>query len=241
MELLIFVYIILGLVPSLVWLAYYLREDMHPEPKRMILEIFFWGALITIPVFFVQVGLANLLEMTNLNSTIFSIIYWFLIIAFSEEFFKYLVFRVKVFNSPHLDEPLDVMLYMVVAALGFTAIENILYLFSPAGPMSFDQSVTRALIMVLIRFIGATFLHTLCSATAGYFLAISIQKAKKKYIPLILGLLIATVLHGLYDFSLMATNNYIKIGVPIAIIVVLAVFVFTGFSRLQKMKSVCKV
>ena len=240
MDFIIIIYIIFGLLPSLVWLSFYLKEDLHPEPKKMILKIFLLGALITIPVFFVQIGLSKLLDLSNLDSTTTSIIYWFLIIALSEEFFKYFVFRTKVLNSPHLDEPVDAMLYMVVTALGFAAVENILYLFSPAGPMSFDQTVTRALIMTLVRFIGATFLHTLCSAVIGYFLAFSFYKAKRKYMPLIIGILIAVSLHGLYDFVLMTGNDYTKIAVPITIILTLAVIVFSGFSKLKKMASVCR-
>ncbi|MFA6190270.1 MAG: PrsW family intramembrane metalloprotease [Candidatus Staskawiczbacteria bacterium] len=241
MDFIILIYIILGLLPSSIWLSFYLKKDLHPEPKRMILKIFFWGALITIPVFFVQIGLTYLLGLINLGSLFEDIIYWFVIIAFSEEYFKYLVIRVKIFNSPHLDEPLDAMLYMVVSALGFAAVENILYLFSPAGSMSFDDTVNRAIFMALIRFVGATFLHTLCSALIGYYLAISFSKSKKKYLPFITGSFMAVFFHGLYNYSLMTSNSNFKIVVPIVIILVLATLVFSGFSKLKKMASICKI
>ncbi|MDP1995419.1 MAG: PrsW family glutamic-type intramembrane protease [Ignavibacteria bacterium] len=223
------------------WLAYYLRKDAHPEPKRMILKIFLWGALITIPVFFVQIGLKFLLDKTNIDPLVYDLIYWFLIISFSEEFFKYLVIRVKVINSPHLDEPLDIMLYMVIAALGFAAIENVLYLFVPAGQMSFNQLIDRTLIIDFIRFIGATFLHTLCSAVVGYSLAISFCEVKTKNISLVLGLLTATLLHGLYDFSIMTLDGYIKFAIPVIVILTLAFLVFSSFESLKKMKSICKI
>lgn len=245
MDYYIIIYIIFGVLPSLTWLAYYLRKDMHPEPKRMILNIFLWGALITLPVFFVQIGLQKLLEIANTNFTIAplvgNIIYWFLIIAFSEEFFKYLVIRIKVINSPHLDEPLDVMLYMVVAALGFAALENILYLFAPSGQMSLNQLINRTLIIDCIRFVGAVFLHTLCSAVIGYSLAISFCQAKRRYIPVILGIFMATLLHGLYDFSIITLTGYMQLAIPAVIILTLAFLVFAGFNKLRKMKSVCKI
>ena len=63
MDYYIIIYIIFGVLPSLTWLSYYLRKDVHPEPKKMVLKIFLWGALITIPVFFVQIGLAKLLTL----------------------------------------------------------------------------------------------------------------------------------------------------------------------------------
>ena len=207
----------------------------------MILEIFLWGALITLPVFFVQIGLKYILDRTNVSPMSYSLIYWFLIIAFSEEFFKYLVIRLKVINSPNLDEPLDVMLYMVIAALGFAAVENILYLFMPAGQMSFNQLIDRTLLVDFIRFIGATFLHTLCSAVIGYSLAISFCEVKTKDISITAGILVAVVLHGLYDFSIMTLNGYAKLAIPVIIVLTLAFLVFSGFGRLKKMKSICKI
>jgi len=241
----IIIYIIFGILPSLTWLFYYLTKDLHPEPKRMILKVFLWGALITVPVFFVQIGLSYLLAQVNSGSTtggiLYSIIYWFLIIALSEEFFKYLVVKVKVVNNPNLDEPLDIMLYMVVAALGFAAIENVLYLFAPVGQMSLNDLLGRTLIIDLVRFIGATFLHTLCSAVIGYNLAISFYETKKRYFFSALGIFLAVALHGLYDFSIMTLDGYIKFAIPVIIIITLAFLVFSGFEKLKKMKSICKI
>jgi len=134
-----------------------------------------------------------------------------------------------------------VMLYMVIAALGFAAVENILYLFSPAGQMSLDETVNRALGIAIIRFVGATFLHTLCSAIIGYSIAISFDKPKRKYATIILGILIAVFLHGLYNFSLMTTEGFIQVIIPIAIIFTLAILVLLGFSKLKKMKGECEI
>ena len=237
----IIIYIVFGILPSLTWLSYYLTKDMHPEPKKMILKIFLWGILITVPVFFVQLGLAFLLARANINPTISSIIYWFLIIALSEEFFKYLVIRMKIINSPDLDEPLDVMLYMVVAALGFAALENILYLFSPSTQGTFTAIIDKTLLITFIRFIGATFLHTLCSAVVGYSLAISFCKEKKEYLTVAGGIFMAMLLHGAYDFSIMALTGYLQIVIPAIIILMLAFLVFSGFNHLRTMKGVCEI
>ncbi len=237
----IILYIIFGLLPSLTWLSYYLRKDLHPEPKRMILKIFLWGAVITIPVFFVQIGAAYFLGQANISPILTSIIYWFVVISFSEELFKYFVVKIKVINSPHLDEPLDAMLYMVVAALGFAALENILYLFSPVSNMSFDQMMNRTLLISFIRFVGATFLHTLCSAVIGYFLATSFCFEKKRYLLFFSGLIITTLLHGLYDFSIMTLDGYARVAIPVIIILTLAFLVFSGFDKLKKQKGICKI
>jgi RsiW-degrading membrane proteinase PrsW (M82 family) len=241
MDFTIILYIIFGILPSLTWLFYYLRKDLHPEPKRMIVKIFLWGAVITIPVFFVQIGLASLLEKSNLNPIITSLIYWFIVISFTEELFKYFVVKMKALNSPDMDEPMDIVIYMVVAALGFAALENVLYLFSPVGQLSFEAILSRTLLISFIRFVGATFLHTLCSAVIGYAIAISYCDEKNRSTEFIFGLAMAVLLHGLYDFSIMTLDGNLKLVIPAIVIVALAILVFSGFTRLKKMKSVCEV
>jgi RsiW-degrading membrane proteinase PrsW (M82 family) len=237
----IILYIIFGILPSLVWLSFYLRKDVHPEPKRAVIRIFLWGAVVTLPVFFVQLGLNQLLKSANLDPFIDSILYWFVVIAFTEEFFKYLVIRTKIINSPDMDEPLDIMLYMVIAALGFAALENILYLFAPAAGLTFSEIITRTMLITLIRFLGATFLHTLCSAVIGYAVAISFCEVKRKYILFAGGLFIAVLLHGLYDFSIMQLEGGLKLIGPAVVILTLTFLVFSGFENLKSLKSVCKL
>ncbi len=236
-----------GILPSIVWLCYYLQKDLHPEPKKMIVKVFLWGSVITIPVFFIQIGLSELLG--SLQALTFfkyypiavDIIKWFLIIALTEELLKYVIVRISALKSYALDEPLDAMLYMVVAALGFAAVENILYLFSPIGLMSFDAILEATIWITVIRFIGATFLHTLCSATLGYFVAMSFFDTKKRLQLTMIGILAATLLHGLYDFSIMTLHAPFVYVIPIVIIIELAVFVISAFDKVKKMKSVSKM
>jgi len=244
----IIIYVFFGLLPSLIWLFYYLRKDLHPEPRKMIIKIFLWGALTTLPVFFIQIGFLKILDMSSgkfgLDSLVVDIIYWFFIISFTEELFKYFVVKFKVVNSPHLDEPLDIMLYSVIAALGFAAVENILYLFIPepeATSMAFHQIINRTVVIDIIRFLGAVFLHTLCSAVIGYSLAISFCEVKRAGLYVFLGILSATLLHGLYDFSIMRLDGDIKFLVPIIIMLLLAFLVFSGFEKLKNSKGVCKI
>lgn len=234
-------YIFFGILPSLVWLSYYLRKDSHPEPKLMILKVFLLGSLITLPVFFIQLGLSTLLIELKLPTLIISILYWFFVIALTEEFFKYLVVKKEVLNNSNLDEPLDIMLYMIIAALGFAALENILYLFSPADNLSFNQFLNNTFIVSFIRFIGATFLHTLASGVLGYFLIIEVYEIEKRGWFFFSGLLLASALHGLYNFSIMNFKGTLQIAVPVTILIGLAIFVLWAFNRVRKMKSVVEI
>jgi len=241
MDFRLFLYIFFGALPALVWLSYYLRKDIHPEPRLMIFKVFLWGSFITLPVFLIQLGLASLLTQANLPTFVISLLYWFVVIALTEEFFKYIVVRGKVFNSCHLDEPLDIMLYMIISALGFAALENILYLFSPADNLTFNQILNNTLIISFIRFIGATFLHTLASGTLGYFLALSFYETKNKIWLFLTGLSIAAIAHGLYNFSIVTFKMPLQFVVPVTILTTLAIFVIWAFNRVKKMKSVGKI
>ncbi len=241
-------YILFGVLPSVIWLFYYLRKDMHPEPKKTILKVFILGAMITIPTFFVQVGLAQLLDWLKLSGLldgypmIADLLKWFVVIALTEELLKYAVARFGVLQSSAVDEPLDIMLYMVVAALGFAALENILYLFSPIDNLSFRTILETTVTISFMRFVGATFLHTLCSGLMGYFIALgSIRGGRKKGFLVIYGLLLATLLHGLYNFSIMMLQAPFNFLIPIFIIVGLAIFIFYDFDEIKKVKSICKI
>src|SRR3989344_3490112 len=244
----IILYVSFGILPSLIWLFYYLRKDAHPEPQRMIIKIFLYGMLVTVPVFFTQIGLAEFLrqfETTGIFAglpILISIIKWFVIIALTEELFKYLVFKLSVQRSSALDEPLDVMLYMVIVALGFAALENILYLFSPINSaISFSEVVKTTAMISFIRFIGATFLHTLCSALLGYFLALSFCNTQKRIQYAATGMFLAVLLHGLYDFSIMELQHPFNVMVPMAVVLGLAVFMVYAFRQIKKLKDVCKI
>jgi RsiW-degrading membrane proteinase PrsW (M82 family) len=97
------------------------------------------------------------------------------------------------------------------------------------------------LLLSFIRFIGATFLHTLCSAIVGYAIAISLCDEKNRRLEAISGIVLAVVLHGVYDFSIIALEGSFKIIIPITILIILAIFTSLGFEKLKKLKSVCKL
>lgn len=239
-------YAIFGILPSLIWLFYYLKKDLHPEPKKMILKVFFWGAVATMPALLLQIiSFEALHQFPNLfiapSPLVGQIIKWFLVIALIEELVKYAVVRIIVFASGELDEPLDIMLYMVVSALGFAALENMLYLFSPIDGLSFSVVITTTVAISFLRFIGATFLHTLCSALVGYFMALSSLRAKHRFRLTTLGLFLAMALHGLYNFSIIQLSYPLNVAIPVLVIFGLAIFMVYDFNEIKKVKSIVKI
>lgn len=233
-----FLLLIFAFLPSVIWLLFYLKKDAHPESNWMILKIFFYGMLAALPAALIELGASNQLESFALAPVLTSLLFYFGIVAFTEEGLKYLVVRDKVFSNPEFDEPVDLMLYMIIAGLGFAASENILIFLSPEV---LSLSIEKTLILTGFRFIGATFLHALCSGILGYFLALSFFETKHQIKLFITGLGLVILLHGLYDFSIMVVEGSMEFALPIIILISLAMYVFFGFKKLKKLKSVCKI
>lgn len=236
----LYIYIIIGLLPSLIWLLFFLRKDTHPESGRMILQVFFYGMLIAIIAAFVEIAFSKIIGQNWEKDFpfLFFFTYSLIGVAFVEEFLKYSVVRQKVLKNSEFDEPLDAMLYMIIVALGFAALENILVLLPSERPLL----LTETIYITSLRFIGATFLHALCSGTIGFFLALSLLKTKKRLWFMFVGLGISSFLHSLYNFSIIKTaDNFYFILIPIIILIALALFTSFGFRKLKKIASVCKL
>jgi len=136
------------------------------------------------------------------------------------------------------------MLYMIISGLGFAASENILVFLSQK---LLFLPLEETLILLIFRFLSATFLHALASAVIGYFLAlyffapiknvISNGVGKKRGWGLLgFGLGISTLLHGLYNFSIMEMEGNFRIVIPLIILFSLAFVVSLGFKKLKKLK-----
>lgn len=209
----------LGIVPSVLWLFYYLRKDPHPEPKRLILQVFLLG-MATVPLAIIFEIAANDLIKNGL-ALIFST-------AIIEEYLKFWVVKKRMLRDSEMDEPTDAMIYLIIAGLGFAALENIFYLqkiFSES-----NASFNMVFQLAFLRFVTATFLHALASGSVGYFWALSLlSKPKiKSVIILFSGLIFATVIHSFYNYFLLTQQLEI---LPF-LLWVLAVFVAVAFQRL---------
>src|SRR3989344_9128221 len=107
-----------GIIPSLLWLWFWLKEDdKNPEPKGLLAVVFILGMIAVIIVLPIQK-----LIQTHIISYDLQLTLW----ASAEEIIKYLVVAVILYKTTHADEPIDWPIYMITAALGFAALENAL-------------------------------------------------------------------------------------------------------------------
>lgn len=239
-----------GFLPALVWLLFWLREDIHPEPKRLIIKAFFAGAL-AIPVALVAeaaiyCGSAALLLFSNEapfcgtalppllgigNSTFIVGVITIIGFAAAEEYVKYRSAKKFFTNTRDFDEPIDAMVYLIVVALGFAAFENVLFLV-PA----FGDSFSEGLAVGNLRFLGATLLHAISSGAVGYSIALSFYKPAKRRQYALVGLVAATTLHTIFNAMILYTSNSDGSGIiPAASILTLTgIVLIFAFDRAKK-------
>jgi RsiW-degrading membrane proteinase PrsW (M82 family) len=225
--------LILGLVPGFAWLVFYLSEDPHPEPKRLIVLTFMVGiafgffTIIVEQIFngaMAQIGVAELSVLSLLG------------LALIEELMKFAAAYFAVGKSPELDEPIDAMIYMIVAALGFATLENIGAITNAAAAAAAALPTATPGVLIAsvfettsLRFVGATLLHSLSSAIVGYHWALGMAR-KKLWEYLFSGLVIATILHATFNWLIL---NYADIGYAVLFLLVVGFFVLNDFEKLK--------
>ena len=217
--------IVVAAIPGLAWLVFFLREDIHPEPRKLIIYTFATGVFMSIPIFFIE-----LLGQSLIFSFVPSIIILVLFLALVEEVFKFFAANLAVGKSKELDEPIDAMIYMVAAAMGLATIENFFILsnmVSVAGIFELS-SVTD---IIVLRFVGATFLHALTSGFVGYYWARSrILKSRK---PLIFGLIFATMIHAVFNYLILTFQDLNFLIYPSLFLVVETFLLLKDFKELR--------
>lgn len=223
----------LALLPSLTWLLFYLKEDPHPEPPRWLWLSFFIGVGAAPVSFYIEKAAFGFTQWLGYTPGIIaeSGLFMFLGIALVEELTKFWGAKVLLAKNPVLDEPVDAMIYMVTIALGFAAFENILVLNNYAT----SQLLGRAVQAVILRFVGANFLHTLASGTVGYWWALGMANGKNQLLKLTYGITAATVLHGTFNLLIIHLGSLYLFATTLLLFVV-GLVVLHEFEIIKKLK-----
>ena len=213
--------LLITIVPSLLILIYFFLSDKFKEPKGTIALVFGLGVLICLPA-----GIIN--EFMEVNfSNIFSerLLYSFLGPAWGEEILKFLILYTIVLKRNEFNEPMDGIVYGVVASLGFATYENYDYVFRLAETWNIDPAQ-----MAIWRSYSAVPMHGLNGCIMGFYFGKYAFTADKKY--LVLSLLIPFLLHGFYNF-LEYPFHFMIVG----IMIVYAIILHSDLKKLQLKKN----
>lgn len=178
-----------SILVAIFWLWNFRKMDkFEKEPERLVYITFFAGVLSTIPSILLEIplGAANTHHPRPL-SDLFLIFLW---VGMVEETFKFLAVYITAYRSSQFNEVMDGMVYMVSAAMGFAAAENIGYM------------VGHGLSVGLPRAILSYLAHLSFSAILGYYMGKAKLENKGKHFWV--GLILAVCLHWFYNFFFVA-------------------------------------
>lgn len=212
-----------GIVPALIWLWFWLKEDStNPEPKGLILLTFLGGAISVFAVLPVQ----RFTEGFFPNETSLLVVW-----AAIEEIIKYAFVAILAIRSRHCDEPIDFAIYMITGALGFAALENTLFLLDP---IALKDSVV-SLLTGNLRFIGSMLLHAVTSGIIGMAIGFAYYKNfASREIALFTGLVLSIALHSAFNYLIInSSQNVFSVFTLLWIVTIVFIFLFELLRRLS--------
>lgn len=235
-------YILIAIIPGLIWLFFFLNKDDQKESTIDITKIFYCGMLIVIPAGLLELYLEWRIGDVSLSSY-YSLLKFILIVGLTEESLKYFVVRFFALKKSFIDEPIDIVLYMIIAGLGFATAENILTFISASHFFTIPLN-EQSMIIAVIRFFGANLIHVICSGIIGIFIALSFYHLRHRYLLIVIGFLMSIFIHGVFNFSIESSIIISNIEIPFAPFVfpiILLPFFIMAIYKIKKMKSVCKI
>jgi RsiW-degrading membrane proteinase PrsW (M82 family) len=230
---------IASLIPlSAVLLAVYVIDRWEPEPKRLLLFAFLWGAAVSISVTLLIQPFFALAAAppVGMDYRTFAVTVQAPVV---EEFAKSLgLLLLLVFARKHFDGPVDGVVFAFTIAGGFAFTENILY-FGRAIAESSTPGADLAVVFFL-RGVMSPFTHAIFTGATGLLLGLAARRwhTGMSVLAFFVGLVPAMFLHSMWnsmgqDFLV----TYIVVQVPIFVLaVVVIVLLRVAESRLTRQR-----
>ena len=155
----------------------------------------------------------------NPTSTTELVAYYFLVVGLIEELFKWGSYKVIVSHDA-IQHRYEYITYMVAAACGFAALENMLYLRS----MDMSVALVRAVVSVPCHAINCIAMGSVVSK--GHNKSLS-QRIKYN----VLGIAVAAFTHGLYDSIIVVTNSWNWIFAFEIVAIMISIILITRIKR----------
>jgi len=179
----------LALAPGLaICLCFFYKDIYNKEPRLNLLFSFALGGLAILPAIAFERSFSTVIDGSLAGVAIFA----YAVVAFSEEFAKFLGVRLYAFNQKSFDEPFDGIVYSVMVSMGFATVENIKY-------VVFDTQSVNVAFMRMFLSVPA---HATFGVVMGYFIGKAKSNPANSAKLMSIGLLAAIFFHGTFDFLL---------------------------------------
>lgn len=173
--------IIMAMVPVLIWGSLFYHK--HPKQRSLLAITFVMGALAVFPILiykfawnyfpwinafrFAENYKTDFIGFSSVITLPLSVIITFMFVGVIEELMK--LFSVKVADKNQIVNIDDSIELFIVAALGFSFTENILYFYN----IWISQGPSSMLLPFLFRSAFSTFAHLIFSGILGYYYGIA--------------------------------------------------------------------
>ena len=213
-----------AVIPAIFLLVKVEKADrLEKESPRLLLSLVLFGIVATAVAFLGEwAGMALLNKLFPEGGTLYSILLFFGVVAFSEEGAKYVLLKRRTWKEPEFNCQFDGVVYGVFVSLGFALWENINYVLS----LGLSTALIRAVTAIPGHACFGVFMGTWYGMAKRRAAAGDEEGSKRMRTR---ALLVPALLHGFYDFSASAESDTMSI-----VFLVFVVLMFVTAYRLVK-------
>ena len=203
-------FVLSSVAMTVVVLAYLWLDRWEPEPPRLLVLAFLWGASVAV----VLASVIQIFVESVINPGHPENVSWVSVVIgapLTEEAAKglFLLLMMTGRRRNELNSLTDCLVYAGLVGAGFAWLEDILYISS-------GQTLGTSLVTAALRLIMAPFAHSLFTTMfgIGVYFALQQRKSLAKVGCILLGYLGAVVMHGLWNgSSLLGVEAYFAVYV----------------------------
>ena len=213
-----------GLIPAIIigLLGYrYLSKKSRLPASKAVLAVML-GVISALPAYYIE-SWSDRTIAVDFTSWWQALIFAFMTVAFIEEVFKALMLWLSNYIVP-VDEALDLLTISLLIAMGFAGIENVLYSYSKGWEVALFRSIT------------AVPAHACFAIIMAYFVAMDFPN-RKKITPYLQGLLLAWILHGLYDFFIVQELSEPLLLGALVVLLICGLLAYRSYQRVRIQQS----
>ncbi len=183
----------------------YHADRLEKEPMGLLVSLVLLGIVSTaLAALTEELGSSLLADWFPQGGLIYNALLYFIVVALSEEGFKYLLLKLRTWKNPQFNCQFDGVVYAVFVSLGFALWENIAYVLQ----FGFGTAVARAVTAIPGHACFGVFMGVWYGIAKRYQLADYQAESKRA---LNNSILIPVLLHGTYDFIASMQNDLMSI------------------------------
>ena len=187
--------ILAAVIPAIFLMIKVYRSDrLESEDPAFLKRLVLAGVLATLIAMVAErIGSLLLSALVPMNSALYNVILYFVIVGLAEEGAKYLLLKKWSWGSPEFNCQYDAVVYAVFVSLGFALWENISYV----THYGFATALVRAVTAIPGHTCFGVFMGTFYGLARGYAYLGENDRSKSFRI---LAVVVPTLIHGAYDY-----------------------------------------